>query len=402
MPTLQAQRDVAASAPNGAQLLHRVTAILPEIEARAQACEDARQVPIENVKALRATGYLDAFKPAAYGGLAALPTALYPATVALAGACPSTAWAMQLLIAHSHAIAYYDVRLQDEVWGADPLALVSSSVAPMGKVVVVDGGVRFSGKFQWSSGCDHASWAMLGFFQDNPATGEREHALAVLPRSDYTIVDTWFAAAMKGTGSKDIVVDDVFVPDYRIETLSSLNFGTARGIGSHDDALFRLPFQPIFGGGFSAVALGIAKAALDKYRLKLIDRTRAYTGAKMAESAPAYMKLAEAHQTVMAAQALLDAEWASFDHHGITGTPPDMDIFIGWRTTQAFATKLSVAAVNLVFAASGGGALYTTSPLQRLFRDAQATAAHAYSDFDVTSQILGRHLIGLPMDMKLL
>jgi 4-hydroxyphenylacetate 3-monooxygenase len=402
MATIEVLRRSADNPDSETSLLDRVTALLPEIEARAQICEDARQVLLENVTALRAAGYLGAFKPKAYGGHAMLPTDLYPATVALAGACPSTAWAMQLLIAHSHAIAYYDRRLQDEIWGTDPDAMVSSSVAPMGKAVPVEGGILFSGRFQWSSGCDHATWAMLGYMADNPATGEREHALAVLPRSDYQIVDTWFAAAMKGTGSKDIVVDNVFVPDYRIETFSALNFGTARGMGQHDDALFRLPFQPIFGGGFSAVSLGIAKATLDKYRQKLADRTRAYTGAKVAESAPAYMKLAEAHQMVMAAEALLKAEWANFDFHGTTGTPPDMNIFIGWRTTQAYATKLCVAAVNLVFGASGGGALFTSSPLQRLFRDAQATAAHAYSDYDVTSQILGRHLIGLPMDMKLL
>ena len=395
--------DVHGSDPSDKNDLRaRILPLLAGLEERAQACEDARQVLDENVAALRGAGYLDAFKPKAYGGLELLPSALYPATAAIAGACPSTAWAMQLLIAHSHAIAYYDRKLQDEIWGADPDAMIASSVAPFGQATPVDGGICLSGNFSWSSGCDHASWAMLGFMKTNAGTGEKEHALAVLPRSDYQISDTWFAGAMKGTGSKDLVVDDVFVPDYRIETFAALNFGTARGVGLHDGALFRLPFQPIFGGGFSAVSLGIAKAALEKYRLRLADRHRAYTGAKLAESAPAYMKLAEAHQIVMAAEALLANEWANFDHHATNGTPPDMDVFVGWRTTQAFATKLCVQAVNLVFGASGGGAIYSSSPLQRLFRDAQATAAHAYSDYDVAAQILGRHLIGLPMDAKLL
>lgn len=383
-------------------LLDRVLPLLPELEARAQACEDARQVLDENVAALRATGYLDAFKPKAYGGLELLPSQVYPVTAAIAGACPSTAWAMQLLIAHSHAVAYFDKRLQDEVWDADPSAMVSSSVAPFGKITPAEGGVRLSGSYSWSSGCDHAAWAIVGFMQPNAETGDQEHTFAILPRSDYEIVDTWFAASMKGTGSKDLQVDDVFVPDYRIESFAALNFGGTRGAGLHDGALFRLPFQPIFGGGFSAVALGIAKAALEKYRLRLSDRHRAYTGAKVAESAPAYMKLAEAHHLVMAAEAVLAKEWANFDFHATTGTPPDMNSFIGWRTTQAFATKLCVQAVNLVFGASGGGAIYASNPLQRLFRDAQATAAHAYSDYDVASQILGRHLIGMPMDAKLL
>lgn len=359
-------------------------------------------VPIENIAALRAAGFLDAFKPKRFGGLEVSPLEVHQAGRELAAACSSTAWAGMLLTAHAHAIAYYDARLQEEVWGDGSGALVASSVAPLGKVEKVDGGYRLSGRYAWSSGCDHAQWAMLGFFIVDPATGTRQHALAVLPRSDYEIIDTWFSSALRGTGSKDLEVTNVFVPDYRVETMHALNFRGARGFGQHPGPLYRLPFQPIFGAGFSTVALGIATAALEHYKTRLSGRLRAYTGAKVAESAPAYMKLAESYHEVHAASLILEREVRSIVDAAQSDEPPSLDTMVAWRTHQAFATKLSVSAVDRVFGASGGGAILLSSDLQRCFRDVHAAAAHAYSDYDVASQILGRHLLGLSMDGQLL
>jgi alkylation response protein AidB-like acyl-CoA dehydrogenase len=397
-----ALHTATGSAAETPTLLHRVRAVLPDIAARSQRCEDERMVPIENITALRAAGFLDAFKPSRFGGIEANPIEVHQAGRELAAACSSTAWVALLLAAHAHAIAYYDARLQEEVWGDGTGALVSSSVAPIGRAEKVDGGYRLSGRYSWSSGCDHAQWAMLGFFLTDPETGARQHALAVLPRADYEIVDTWFASALRGTGSKDIVVSDVFVPDYRIETMHALNFGTARGFGQHSGPLYRLPFQPIFAAGFSTVALGIATAALEHYKTRLAGRLRAYTGARVAESAPAYMKLAESFHEVHAAALILDRELDSIVEVSRSDRPPSFDTMVAWRTHQAFATKLSVQAVDRVFGASGGGAILLSSNLQRCFRDVHAAAAHAYSDYDVASQILGRHLLGLSMDGQLL
>lgn len=398
-PALLSEMESSAEAST---LLMRVRAVLPQIAARAQRCEDERMVPVENVAALRDAGLLDAFKPSRFGGFEASPLEVHHAGRELAAACPSTAWVGLLLAAHAHAISYYDVRLQEEVWGDGAGALVCSSVAPMGRAEKVDGGYRLSGRYQWSSGCDHARWAMVGFFVNDQNTGARQHALAVLPRDDYEIVDTWFAAALRGTGSKDLVVTEVFVPEYRVETMHALNFRTARGFGQHSGPLYRLPFQPIFAAGFSAVALGIATSALEHYKTRLAGRLRAYTGARVTESAPAYMKLAESYHEVHAASLILEREVRSVIDASRCDDPPSLDTMVAWRTHQAFATKLCVSAVDRVFGASGGGAVLLSSALQRCFRDVHGAAAHAYCDYDVASQILGRHLLGLPMDGQLL
>src|SRR3546814_406104 len=382
-------------------MLQNVRALLGEIASRAEACDDARVVPVENIRALRDAGFLGGFKPAQYGGGELTPRTMFQAAAEIATVCASTAWVAQLLAVHSHAIAYYDPRLQEEIWGADPDALVGSSVAPVGKVTPVEGGYRLSGRYSWSSGCDHSSWSLLGGYLAGPE-GQRLHALFAVPRSDYQIVDTWYAAALKGTGSKDLVVDDIFVPDYRVETMMALNTGAARGFGTHKAALFTLPFQAIFASGFSVVAYGIARAALGHYKARLEGRIRAYTGAQVAASPPAFMHLAASYNEVEGARAVLEGEWRAFEEQAKRRAQVDMDIAVRWRTILPYATQLCVSAVDRLMAASGGGAILNTSPLQRCFRDVHGAAAHAINDYDIALQILGRHLLGIEPDPTLL
>lgn len=393
---LIADRDAALA------MLGNVHAILPDIAARAVACEEARVVPTENMRALRDAGFLGGFKPVRYGGIEAAPGVMFQAASDIATVCASTAWVAQLMAVHAHAIAYYDPRLQEEIWGSDQDALVGSSVAPMGKVEPVEGGYRLSGRYSWSSGCDHASWLLLGGYLAGPEPGQRLHALFAVPRSDFEIVDTWFAAALKGTGSKDIVVDDIFVPDYRVETMLALGTGTARGYGTHRGDIFTLPFQSIFASGFSAVAFGIARAALDHYKNRLAGRVRAYTGAQVALSPPAFMHLAHAHHEITAARAILEDEWRAFEEQAKSREQAEMDTVIRWRTVLPYVTKLCVSAVDELMAASGGGAILDSSPLQRCFRDVHGAAAHAVCDYDIALQIAGRHLIGAEPDPNLL
>jgi alkylation response protein AidB-like acyl-CoA dehydrogenase len=158
--------------------------IIPEIASRADKCEELCMVPPETVTALRAIGYLRGMVPRSYGGGEENPTDLYRAARLLASACPSTAWAMQLLMGHSHVVAAFSKQAQDEIWGSGPEALACSSVAAMGKFERASGGIRVSGRYQFSSGCDHAEWAILGGHLANATTGEPEHCLAILHKSD--------------------------------------------------------------------------------------------------------------------------------------------------------------------------------------------------------------------------
>lgn len=377
-------------------MTERMKSILDVIGANVDKAEELRRVPDENVEALRSIGYLKGMVPNAYGGAEEAPTDLYRAARLLASVCPSTAWATQLLMGHAHVVAAFSEQAQNEVWGAGPDAYPASSVAPMGKFTLTAGGYLLSGRYQFSSGCDHAHWVILGGMRPDPEGGDPQYCLALVPKGDFQIVDTWFTSGLKGSGSKDIQVDEVFVPEHRMETMGGLFTGQARGAGLHSGELYRIPFSAIFGASFSVVILGAADGMLSAYKEKLKHRVGALTGKKSIDSSSSLMRLAESHQELMAATALLEADWRSFEAVGrgeIEATP---DLFMSWRSTQSYAVKLAIQSADRLYNASGGGAGYLSSPLQRFWRDIHMAAGHYYVDYDIASRILGRHLMGLP------
>lgn len=379
-------------------LLEDLKPLLPAIAARADQAEHERTVPAENIAALKGIGLHRAFQPRHYGGLEISLPQFAECIAALAGACASTAWAMSLLCTHSHQLAMFPARLQDEVWGRDPHATASSSIAPFGRTEEVDGGVLFSGEMGWSSGCDHAEWAIMGFRRANDAGGQ-DYCFAVLPRSDYQIRDDWYAVGMRASGSRTLIVDRAFVPEHRIQRAKDMMEGSSAGFGLYPgSAIYFNPYRPYFASGFSTVSLGIAERMLEAFKDKTRNRVRAYTGAAVGAATPALMRLAESTHQVAAARALLEKSWEQIADYSARHQYPTRTELAFWRTNQGYAVKLCIQAVDRLMEAAGGGAWFDSNEMQRLFRDAHMTGAHAYTDYDVCAQILGRELMGLEPD----
>ncbi|BAN47359.1 p-hydroxyphenylacetate 3-hydroxylase oxygenase component [Metapseudomonas resinovorans] len=379
-------------------LLDDLKAILPAIAANAAQAEQLRRVPDENIAMLKAIGLHRALQPKHYGGMEISLPEFADCVVALAGACASTAWAFSLLCTHSHQLALFCARLQEEVWGENPDATASSSIAPFGKVEEVEGGVLFNGEMGWSSGSDHAEWAIVGCRRKN-AEGELVYCFAVLPRSDYEIRDDWFAAGMKGSGTKTLVIKDAFVPNYRIQAAKDMMEGRSDGFGLYPDSkIFYAPYRPYFASGFAAISLGIAERMLEAYKEKTKNRVRAYTGVNVGTATPALMRLAESTHQVAAARAFLEKTWQEHAEHGERHQYPSRETLAFWRTNQAYAVKMCIQSVDRLFEAAGGTSWFESNEMQRLFRDSHMTGAHAYTDYDVCAQILGRELMGLEPD----
>ncbi|MDH4568007.1 flavin-dependent monooxygenase [Pseudomonas sp. BN414] len=379
-------------------LLDDLKAILPAIAANASKAEQLRQVPEENIAMLKGIGMHRALQPKKYGGMEISLPEFADCVVALAGACASTAWAFSLLCTHSHQLAMFSARLQEEIWGEDSNATASSSIAPFGKVEEVEGGVLFSGEMGWSSGSDHAEWAIVGCRRKN-ADGELVYCFAVLPRSDYEIRDDWYAAGMKGSGTKTLIIKDAFVPNHRIQAAKDMMEGRSDGFGLYPDSkIFYTPYRPYFASGFAAISLGIAERMLEAYKEKTKNRVRAYTGANVGTATPALMRLAESTHQVAAARAFLEKTWQEHAEHGERHQYPSRETLAFWRTNQAYAVKMCIQAVDRLFEAAGGTSWLENNEMQRLFRDSHMTGAHAYTDYDVCAQILGRELMGLEPD----
>ncbi|WP_137819124.1 p-hydroxyphenylacetate 3-hydroxylase oxygenase component [Pseudomonas sp. 2FG] len=379
-------------------LLEDLKAILPAIAANAERAEQDRKAPSENIALLKGIGMHRAFQPRAYGGLEISLPEFTDCVAALAGACGGTAWAFSLLCTHSHQLAMFSKQLQDEVWRENPDATASSSIAPFGRTEETDGGVILNGEMGWSSGCDHAEWAIVGFRRKNSA-GEPIYSFGVIPRSDYEIRDDWFAAGMKGSGSKTLIIKDAFVPNHRIEAAKDMMEGRSAGFGLYPDSnIYYTPYRPYFASGFAAVSLGIAERMLVAFKEKAQNRVRAYTGANVGTATPALMRLAESTHQVAAARAFMEKTWEEHAEHGAGHQYPSRETLACWRTNQGYAVKMCIQAVDRLFEAAGGNSWFEHSEMQRLFRDSHMTGAHAYTDYDVCAQILGRELMGMEPD----
>ena len=383
-------------------LLEDLKAILPTIAANAFQAEQDRKVPDENIALLKSIGMHRAFQPKPFGGMEISLPQFADCIALLAGACASTAWAMSLLCTHSHQLALFPAKLQQEVWGDNPNATASSSIAPFGRTEEVEGGVLFSGEMGWSSGCDHAEWAIVGFRRKN-AEGAQDYCFAVLPRSDYQIRDDWFAAGMKGSGTKTLIIDNVLVPEHRIQKARDMMEGKSAGFGLYPDSkIFYSPYRPYFASGFSTVSLGVAERMLEVFREKTKTRVRAYTGAAVGAATPASIRPGASTHQVAAARAFLEKTWQEHAEHSEQHRYPSRETLAFWRTNQAYATKMCIQAVDRLFEAAGGNAWFEHNEMQRLFRDSHMTGAHAYTDYDVCAQILGRELMGLEPDPSMI
>ncbi len=382
-------------------LLQDLKAILPAIAANAEHTEQLRKVPQENIDLLKQVGLHRAFLPKAYGGLEISLPEFTDCIAALAGACCSTAWAFSLLCTHNHQLAMFPKETQDEVWKDNPDATACSSIAPFGQYEEAEGGIRFSGDMRWSSGSDHAEWAIVGF---NRQVGDQKvYCFAVIPASDYQIEDDWHAMAMKGSGTKTLQIRNVFVPERRIQVAKDMMEGRSAGFGLYPDSkIYFTPYRPYFASGFAAMSLGVAERMLEVFRDVTRNRVRAYTGARVGAATPALMRLAESTHQVKAARAFLEATWEEHKAHGERHEYPNRETLTYWRTNQAYAVKMCIQAVDRLFEAIGGNNWFNDKEAQRLFRDVHMPGAHAYTDYDVCAQILGRELMGLEPDPSLL
>lgn len=383
---------------SGISMLDKIKKILPEIAKNADDAEQLRRVPDENIALLKQIGLHRAFQPKEYGGLEMSLPEFADCIVTLAGACAGTAWAFSLLCTHSHQIAMFSKQIQDEIWLKDADATASSSIAPFGKVQEVEGGIILNGEYGWSSGCDHAEYAIVGFNRFD-AEGNKIYCFGIVPRQDYEIVDNWFAQAIKSSGSKQLKLIDVFIPEYRISKAKDMMEGKSAGASLYPDSkIFHTPYRPYFASGFAAVSLGIAERMVEAFKEKQRNRVRAYTGASVGLATPALMRIAESTHQVAAARAFLEKTWQDHKLHGEQHQYPNAETLAFWRTNQAYAVKMCIEAVDRLMAGAGATSFLDNSELQRLFRDSHMTGAHAYTDYDVCAQILGRAVMGLEPD----
>lgn len=369
-----------------------VRSILPGISDCVAVAEMDRRTPDEAVELLRRAGVLRCLVPVRYGGLETDFLEFLDVLKLLSATCVSTGWFAGVAATHGHGITYYPQQAQDEIWADGPDTIVSSSFAPRGVARRVDGGYLLSGTWDYSSGVDHAEWVQLGFRVEGP---EGMTFLGLVPISDCRVIDNWHTVGLRGTGSKRVVVDAVFVPAYRCWGPGLM--APAAEPALHDNWIYRIPF--IFTAtNFVAVVLGAAEGAVSAYRDGLAGRRRAHTDQPRIDNPLAYVRLAESAVELRAANALARQHWDTIVRMARDGVFPSEDEATQARADEAFAVRLAIQAVDRLMTAAGGGALRQEHSLQRYWRDIHNAGAHAWFDLENKLVIVGRHMVGLPPD----
>lgn len=390
-PTQRPHKD-AQTVKDGVQDL------LPTIRERAEETERLRVVPESSVKELEEVGFFKLLQPARFGGLEADPVDFYACVRDIASACGSTGWVSSVLGVHPWQIALFDDEAQQAVWGEDPDTRVSSSYAPVGKAAITEGGFTLSGRWSFSSGCAHATWVLLGGLVFNDEGQVVDFRTFLVPRERYEIVDVWNVVGLAGTGSNDIVVEDVFIPE--TFTLSMAETGRCKGPGQavNTGDLYKLQFHSLFTTTITAPIIGMARGAYEEHVTMQQNRVRASYGEKASLDPFAAVRVATASSDIDAAWALLMSNIREQQAYVARGEKIPITQRLRIRRDQVLGTQRAIDAIDLLFEASGGRALANGTPLQRAWRDAHAGRVHAANDPERALQMYGASEFGHKVD----
>jgi 3-hydroxy-9,10-secoandrosta-1,3,5(10)-triene-9,17-dione monooxygenase len=379
------------------EAMRRAREIVPLLRERAPAAESARGLTRETEQLLHETGLFRFHQPKAFGGMELDFVAIVDIPAELARGCPSTAWNVGNLACHHWILGYYEPETQREVWDANPDALIASSIAlAAGRGRRTDGGFVVSGRWPFSSGVDNSDWNMLAVtvYGDDGKTAI-DWRLCLVPKSDYEIVDTWYAMGMGATGSKDIAVTERFVPERR-----ALALQLCRGGGEHPGAalnagpLFRIPIVAAAALPLAPAALGTAEGAYELFLAAMAKRAGTYTGAKVADFQAVQIKVARARCLIDSARQVLRQSAIAFQAAAERNEVPDLATKLRFRAQGAFAVGQAREAVETLWSCYGAQGLYTRDPLQRHLRDILAIGQHFSFNFDIAGSAFGLDALG--------
>lgn len=368
--------------PSGDELLARARAMIPTLRERAGACVSRRDVPAASIAEMQDAGFFRILQPRRWGGYEMHPNVFYDVQKALAEGCMSTGWMYGVVGCHPYEIALFHERAQAEVWGEDASTLVSSSYQPVGKVTPVDGGFRLSGRWGFSTGSVHCRWVVLGALVPPSAPGGAPDMRAfLLPRSDYSIdTDSWHVFGLQGTGSHDVIVEDVFVPEHRTHRSVDGFLCTNPGQETNPGPLYTLPWAQVFMRSVSTAAFGGARAAITAAREIAASRVSTNTG-KASKDDPFLMAaIARAHAEVTEMEQTLRCTFEDLMAIAESGQPIPMEKRTLYAYNSASVVRRMADLVDDMVKLLGGRAIYTSSPIIQPWLDLHAGRAHVAND----------------------
>lgn len=359
------------------RLNQRARELVPVLRERAAQAAQNGQLPEETLRDFQEAGFFRILQPSRWEGYELDPKDFFEVQLTIAEGCMSSAWVLGVVAIHNWQLALFDDRAAQDVWAQDSSVLISSSYMPVGKVTRVEGGFRLSGRWGFSSGSKHCQWAFLGaMVPPAEAGGAPDYRTFLVPRHDYSILDNWNVMGLEATGSHDILVEDVFVPEYRTHRSIDGFMQNSPGNAVNTAPLFRLPFGQIFVRAVSSAAIGALQSAIDLFVEANKSRIGVNDGRKIVQDPGAQAALANAMVTVDECKTVLLRNFELMMLRANAGEPLSMAERVKMRYDSAIVPDKCAQAVSALMFNSGASAIFRSHGINRAFRDIHTGRAH--------------------------
>ena len=391
---MEGSRSHRTVEPEPAELIARARAMIPTLAKRAIEQKHRRSVLPETIAEMQAAGLFRVLQPRRWGGYEMELGTFYDIEIALSEGDMSSGWTYAVLGVVSWLLGLIDDRAAQEVWSGDPSALICSSTMPAGTATPVDGGFRLTGHWRYASGAEHCEWAVVGgmVHAENAAPDWR---FFFVPRRDYRTVDNWQAAGLQGSGSIDLMLEDVFVPAYRTQRLHDSFLLKGAGQAVNTSSLYRLPFGQIFVRGVSTAGIGALNAmltALIGYSSGRITRA----GGRAAENPFVQLVCAETSAAIEQMRATLQRNFRVLHDYARRGETPPLELRLQYKFQSSAVIERCTQLAARMFKATGAGGLTDELPFGQIFADLMAARQHISNQYEFYGSNWGGVMFGLP------
>lgn len=379
------QAALRADIPSHEELIQRAQALLPSLRERSAEAEENRRLSDETVAEFRAAGFHKILQPRRFGGYELGIDTAAEVIRTLATACGSSGWVANLFILHNWQVSLFPMQVQEEYWAnSEDEVCSTASFAIRSEMQVVEGGYRLSGRWKFSSGCDFASWFMI--MKPSPTCLD----WLMLPRSEATIEDDWFVSGLCGTGSKDLILNDVFVPEHRRVSIKDLAAGTTPGGKAHGTPISRLPFGLPAVWGIPAALVGMASGMADAVRQTLIGKKALFSGELQVERVANQIKLTEVLADIHAAELVMRHRLSELMKWGEAGAAPSKLEALASKRDATYVARLVGKVANNLTLMAGATSTYLANPIQRFQRDINSGVTHVSLVWEEAAEAYGK------------
>ncbi len=382
--------------PQAIELIERAKALAPRLAERAFAADRDGRVSAETIAEIADAGLYRVLQPKRWGGYELDPRVFYTIQMALAEGCMSTAWMYGVVGVHPWQLSLFPEAAQQDVWRTDTGTRIASTYMPTGKAERVEGGYQFSGRWSFSTGVEHCEWIFLGgLLPKKDGSGGLEHTTFLLPKSDYRVEMNWDVIGLRGTGSHDIVVEGVFVPEHRTQRTNDHSDAGCPGRATNPGWLYRIPFTQVFQRAVSSACIGALDGAVASFRERAASHIGKH-GTKMAEDINSQQAVTEAMMATDQLRLVLFRNYARIVHCARTGENMSVEERLLQRAQAALVPKLCGERVNELMRACAASGTFKTNPIERIYRDMATGRGHIANNTDAYVRAHGGVMLGLP------